>query len=142
MFKKKANGFTLIELLVVISILSIVVLIGIPTYQKTANKSKEKMYQTKIDNAIQSAKLWASDNLNCLKSISCNDKITNITCSDVTNNNYLCYKITLQTLAEEGYYEYDSLETKKIINPKDNTLLNDYIIYIKYNKVTGKITTY
>ncbi|MGE5455598.1 MAG: immunoglobulin-like domain-containing protein [Ignavibacteriales bacterium] len=59
----KKNAFTLIELLGVISILGLIVLIALPTVEKNIKNSKQKLYETQINNIESGLKEWATDNL-------------------------------------------------------------------------------
>lgn len=138
----RKNGFTLVEILSIIIILSMVVVIGVPVYQSSSRKSKEKMYRAKLDNANQSGKLWALDNTDCFKDNVCEDKITLIECeAEGFGANDKCYLISLETLAAEGYYSYDD-ESGNIINPKDNSLMNNEQILIVYNTESKKISNH
>lgn len=138
------KGFTLVEILAVIIILSILITIAIPASQGIGKKINQKMLINKLDIASQSAKLWAIDNISCfINTYSCSSKITSFTCPVGTLADIKCYKIKLETLAEEKYYEYDDKENKKIINPvnKSETLNNQEII-IKYNTIDKTVIGY
>ena len=137
--KKYKKGFTLVELLSIIVILSMIIVIGVPTYQSSSKKAKEKMYRTKLDNANQSGKLWAIDNMECFKTNSCTDKITPIECDqEGFGANDSCYSISLKTLAKEGYYKFDD-NNENIINPIDKSLMNDVQIVLVYNSNSKKV---
>lgn len=137
------KGFTLVELLAVIIILSLLITIAIPASQAIGKKINEKMLINKLDIASQSAKLWAVDNISCFINNVCSDKIVKFTCPAGTINNTNCYKIKLETLAEEKYYQYDDEINKKIINPANKTeKLNKQEIIIKYNTVDKTVIGY
>lgn len=137
------KGFTLVEILAVITILSMLVVIAIPASQNIAKKINEKMYTSKLDAAKQSAKLWAIDNIECFKNPICK-KIIPAECK-ITKENIKCYTITLNALAEEGYYDYDGYDDEgngRIIDPRNKSEendLNDTPLLINYNTNTKKI---
>ncbi|MDD4705873.1 MAG: type II secretion system protein [Bacilli bacterium] len=134
------KGFTLVEILAVITIMSMLVVIAIPATQSIARKANEKMYNSKIDIAIQSAKLWAIDNIDCFKKPVC-EKIISAECK-VIKANVECYSIILDTLVNEGYYDYDDEVNERIIDPRNKSQendLNETPLLINYNTSTKKI---
>ena len=50
-----------------------------------------------------------------------------------------CYVMSLGTLASEGYYDYDDKEGN-ILNPIDNSSMNDEQILLVYNNKYGKVS--
>ena len=52
------KGFTLVELLAVIAILSIIVLVAVPTFNKYVIKSKNQYYKT-LEKSIKTAGVLA-----------------------------------------------------------------------------------
>ena len=148
MVKVENKGFTLVEILAVIVIISMIVVIAIPTSQGIAKKTNEKMYSTKLDIAVQSAKLWSFDKIICFKNGEF-DKIDISSRSDdcKTNIEYITkdgdiksYSMVLSQLAEEGYYDYD--EADKIIDPRNKSQnLNGTLLFINYNIITKKIVS-
>ena len=58
----KKKGFTLVELLSVIVILSLVLVIAVPSVNKYIKQSKEKAYNTQISTIIEAAQAYASAN--------------------------------------------------------------------------------
>jgi prepilin-type N-terminal cleavage/methylation domain-containing protein len=57
------SGFTLIELLVVVQVLSILTLIGVPTYVKTAARAKIATAQSNVHSAIAATATYYTDNV-------------------------------------------------------------------------------
>lgn len=128
---KNNKGFTLVELLAVIVVLAIIIGIAVPSAISVSNKSKVKMYKTKIDLILRAAELYAQD----------------IHRADT---------IPVGTLAQKGYIKYDTkytkdgncvenptgaLEEKCIENPINGKSMNDYHVQIitKNNRYVGKI---
>lgn len=137
----KQKGFTLVELLAVIVILSLLVIVAIPSSQVIGDKIKDKLLATKLDVSSQAAVLWSQDNLKCFTQDECSDILTEVVCRNEVSNNFDCYLIKLESLAEAGYLEYDDEEMKIIENPKTKTeTLNDYTVILKYN-IDSKIAT-
>jgi prepilin-type N-terminal cleavage/methylation domain-containing protein len=59
----KKNGFTLVELLGVVTILSLLGLIIVPTITGIISSSKEKIYDTQINNIKSSTSNFVSENV-------------------------------------------------------------------------------
>ena len=137
---KIKKGFTLVELLAIMVIIAVITAIGVPVYQSSSMKTKEKTFNIKIDNAHQSGKLWALDHLDCFKTDACSELITPVECvQGGSNDNDDCYVMSLNTLASEGYYDYDDKEGN-ILNPIDNSSMNDEQILLVYNNKYGKVS--
>ena len=80
----KNKGFTMVELLAVIIVLGMLAAILYPTIRKAINKNKQSLYNEQLDEIVNAAKLYGSDNLEKLpetigeeKSIDVNDLISN-----------------------------------------------------------------
>ena len=137
---KIKKGFTLVELLAIMVIIAVITAIGVPVYQSSSMKTKEKTFNIKIDNAHQSGKLWALDHLDCFKTDACSELITPVECvQGGSNDNDDCYVMSLNTLASEGYYDYDDNEGN-ILNPIDNSSMKDEQIMLVYNSKYGKVS--
>lgn len=139
--KKTKKGFTLVELLVIMVIIVIISTIGVLAFNSSSHKTKENMYNIKIDSAHQSVKLWAHDNLECFRTKSCTDKITSVDCiEEGLEETDECYIMSLKTLADEGYYDFDDKDN--IINPIDNSIMNDEQILLVYNRKSNKVNNH
>lgn len=57
----KYKGFTLVELIAVIAVLSILLLIAVPTYQNVRNSINESVYHTKIQKVLSNASAYAEE---------------------------------------------------------------------------------
>ena len=64
----KKKGFTLVELLAVIVILSLILVIAVPSVNRYIKQSKEKAYNTQISTIIEAAQAYASANSSLLPS--------------------------------------------------------------------------
>ncbi len=60
----KKNGFTLAELLGVITILSLILLIAIPTIDRMLKEGKTDLYTSQIKSIEAAAKMWGTDHVN------------------------------------------------------------------------------
>ena len=67
------KGFTLIELICVITILGLIALIAIPTINNMINKSREESYDKQLDNIIDAARTFVSDNYERIPSQNASD---------------------------------------------------------------------
>ena len=138
---KSNKGFTLVEMLGVIVIIGIIAAIAVPVFTTSSRKTKENLLRIKIANANQSAELWGQENLGCFKSKGCTDKISPIDCEvEGINANDECYIIALKTLAQEGYFKYDDKKNELILNPLDNSLMNEEQILLIYNRAIDHVS--
>lgn len=99
------NGFTLVELLVSISILIMLFAIGVPTYLFLSRNVKQASYENKIKYIENAAANYGND----------------------TGEN----AVYVDTLAKTGYIYADN-ENNDVLDPRDNSLLNCYIVNINY----------
>ena len=108
----KKKGFTLVELLAVIVILSLILVIAVPSVNKYIKQSKEKAYNTQISTIIEAAQAYASTNPELLP-----------------NRENISVKITLGQLKSAG------LIKEEVKNPNDDKYFDDALtIKIKKNK--------
>lgn len=124
---KNNKGFTLVELMGVIVVLAIIITIAVPSAISISAKIKNKMYDTKVNMIVSSAKMYGQDNT---------DKVSeNESCSDSKG------KILIQTLVTNGYIKKDDTENKTVIDPRDNSPMNEkkVCIYEKNNRVYAKL---
>ena len=113
----KNKGFTLIEILVTIAIIGIIILIAVPSIMAVSKSIKKRELETKKEALISSAEEYAKNNLSEF--------------GDAT-----ILKVPVRTLIYYGYVpkEKDCSEPIGcVINPIDNTSMNDEIITIKRN---------
>ena len=122
----KKKGFTLVELLAVIIILSLVLVIAVPSVNKYIKQSKEKAYDAQISTIIEAAQAYASANSGLLP-----------------RKEEFVVKITLGQLKSSG------LIKEEVKNPNDDKYFDDALtIEIKkkgetynYDIVESTITT-
>ena len=124
------KGFTIVELLAAISILAILIIIAIPSYNKVSEDTKKASLENK-KNAIKSAMLnYANKNL--LDEIkpegnTCNPEKSEKCCVAYSINYILNNNI---------YYTDEKKDNNKVIyNPQTNEILGGYIeVYFNTNK--------
>ena len=122
----KKKGFTLVELLAVIFILSLILVIAVPSVNRYIKQSKEKAYNTQISTIIEAAQAYASANSGLLP-----------------RKEEFVVKITLGQLKSSG------LIKEEVKNPNDDKYFDDALtIEIKkkgetynYDIVESTITT-
>ena len=122
----KKNGFTLVELLAVIVVLSLILVIAVPSVNKYIKQSKEKAYNTQISTIIEAVQAYASANSGLLP-----------------RKEEFVVKITLGQLKSSG------LIKEEVKNPNDDKYFDDALtIEIKkkgetytYDIVESTITT-
>lgn len=98
------QGFSLVELIAVVAIMALVTVIAIPAIGKIQDDILQKDYNSLIRNIETSAKDWAYDNLNKIK-------------TDATSGNTNCYVIKIKLLIDDGYIKGNADNGNDIINP-------------------------
>lgn len=114
------KGFTLVELLGVIIVLTVISLITIPLIDNTLKDSKEKVYNTQINNIALAAKNWAIDYMDELGEIMDDDGEKSVA-------------INLGQLKIESYID------QNIKNPKTNVKFSDNLM-IQINYINKDFT--
>ena len=110
---KNNKGFTLVELMAVIVVLAIIIAIAVPSAITISHKIKIKMYNTKVDMILSSAKIYGQDNPD---KVGADDKCSN------------GGKVLVSTLVSKGYIKKDDTKNGSVLNPVDNSSLNAGII--------------
>ena len=128
---KNKRGFTLVELLIVIAILGLMLIIAVPTIQKSGRNAKIKMCKNKLTAIFDVVSLWASNNLDYFDSDSSKCQSLFIKC-DYSSNEFIT---TMDLLASQGIisYDNDNDDDKLVSNPINNASLNDNYVKIKKN---------
>ena len=139
---KNKRGFTLVEILAVILILGTISILVITTINNSSAKAKEKLLETKKNTAIQGLILWAQNNRTCFL----NDASNNNECIIGLNkdegdcvytgekNLLLSCSTTYVNLAENNIIKYDNKDSKLVINPINNSSMNDVNVTIYYDQ--------
>ncbi|MGE5456463.1 MAG: type II secretion system protein [Ignavibacteriales bacterium] len=104
------KAFTLVELLAVIVILGIIGTIAIPTITDTIKSSKQKLYETQVEEIEDTARKWGIEHINALSE---------------TEKVYL----SVQDLINNGMLQQRSLK-----DPRTKEDMNGCIV-IEYNQV-------
>ena len=99
------KGFTLVELIAVISIISLLLLIGVPSYLLVSNNIKQTMYESKVKELLSKGEEYAEE--------------TNV------------FVFSVNTLLEEGKISADN-ETGNLLDPRDKRKMNCDIIEVHY----------
>lgn len=124
---KNKKGFTLIEILCVIVLIGILSVIATVSIVNLSSKSKENLYCAKIELIENIAESYG---------IKYELELNN---SNELYNGYKSLKIKVNTLVMAGKLEPD--KGNDVINPKDNTVMNDIdiILYLKNNQIKAEI---
>ena len=139
---KNKKGFTLVELLAVIVLISLIMVIVVPQVQKIAYQSKVKLCKSKIELAEEALNLWAQDNYRCFsREDGCNMLYNCDTVVDAINDAIIC-SVKFKDLAKNNLVNYDQKvnDVDTIINPINNTSLNDIEFRIRYDKNSKAIS--
>ena len=124
---KNKKGFTLIEILCVIVIIGILSVIATISIVNLSSKSKNNLYCAKIELIENIAESYG---------IKYELELNN---SNELYNGYKSLKIKVSTLVDAGKLEPD--KKNDVINPKDNTIMNDIdiVLYLKNNQIKAEI---
>ena len=124
---KNKKGFTLIEILCVIVLIGILSVIATISIVNLSSKSKENLYCAKIELIENIAESYG---------IKYELELNN---SNELYNGCKSLKIKVRTLVDAGKLEPD--KKNDVINPKDNTIMNDIdiILYLKNNQIKAEI---
>lgn len=121
------KGFTLVELLAVIIILGLLVGISFPIVRKSINKYKTQLCESQMDEIMNAAKLWGSDNMEALpdgKENGDNEIDTTSDISTLKSTSYETLKIHLNYLTEKNYIN-------QMKNQKTDAPMGDIIIVVE-----------
>ena len=129
----KQKGFTLVEILTVIILIGLVTVLAVASINSVNRKVRERILQTKISAAEQSARTWINDNENCFRTPDAIDCIVGINNGCTVDENIVSCDITFDELAASNIIKYDNENDKIIINPVNNNSLNSEIISFKYD---------
>ncbi|MBR5662831.1 MAG: type II secretion system protein [Bacilli bacterium] len=131
------KGFTFVELLAVIALISIVLLIAIPTIRYADKKFHQKDYNTKIELILNAAKEYGDDYKEIILYSSNGSTYTD----PDTNNSYPAVTVTVRDLLNNGYVTKDNdIKGNDILDPRDDSSMLDksITIYIKNNRAYAK----
>jgi len=121
------RGFTLVEILVAVVLIGLLLGIGIPGTIKISERMKQKSFNTKVSLIEQAATYFGESNKNLLKEGTC----------EIDGKEYLCKKISIETLIEEEYLDSENTNELKYEDPttKENIVNKCVYIYSKNNRV-------
>lgn len=109
------KGFTLVELLAVITILSLLMIVAVPSALNFQENMRKKMFCSKVETVERAAKIYGNDVKETIKG----DKISERKCSNITGENTSsCQFITINTLMAKGYLKKEVNNVRKDENGK------------------------
>ncbi len=121
------KGFTLTEILTVLAIISIIAIIAVPSVIVIRNRINSRAYESKKELIILAAELYGQDNKALLE---LNGEIST-TVGDLLEKDYLEKDIAMDGQICSSSYGC-------IMDPRNNTSLNDIVIVVKLNNGTVK----
>ena len=136
------KGFTLIELIAVIVMISLIMVIVVPTILDIVSESKETSYNTLVKNIVISSEMYYEE---CeYGDLSSTTKYGSYACSIDTSTSTIT--IPLSSLANTGFLkvsdtkEVAGKEVKVVLNPRNNIDMSDCKIKIAKVKKTNNFT--
>ena len=122
---KNKRGFTVIEVITLIAIVVLIIFVIVPSIMKLINSDDNKELDLKKEEIIGAAEFYAMNNRSIFE-----------------NSNVV--KIKVGQLVYEGYIPSDGDSCKDsrgcVINPKDNSSMNDMDIYLVKSNMLMKAT--
>lgn len=136
--KKNNKGFTLIEILAVLVLMSLIVIIAIPSVKSITNKSRIKLLNTKVQIAEEALTIWAENNKYCFEEPNGCGVFSNC----VNSSEKIQCETIFKKLADNNIIEYDSKEggNKYVIDPTNNMSMNNYVIEVEYDKKNSLVS--
>ncbi len=113
------KGFTLVEITLSIVLVLMLALLVVPSLINYDGSAKEKLYESKVKIILDGAYSYGKDNIDILSE----------SCTDVTVSN----------LIQMEYLEADDESQTQILNPIDNSSMNNLIICVTYSE--GRVNT-
>ena len=127
------KGFTFIELLAVIVLISVVLVIAVPSIRYADKKFHEKAYKTKTELILNAAKEYGDD----FKEVIMYSTNGLVYTDQQTGSTYPAVTVTVRDLLNNGYITKDNdLRRADILDPRDDSsMLNiSLTVYIKNNR--------
>ena len=127
------KGFTFIELLAVLILISIVILIAVPSIKYADKKLHEKSYKTKSELILNAAKEYGDD----YKEIILYSSYGTVYTDPSSGSTYPSVTITVRDLLNNGYVTKDNdIKENDILDPRNDTSMLDksITVYIKNNR--------
>ena len=127
------KGFTFIELLAVLILISIVILIAVPSIKYADKKLHEKSYKTKSELILNAAKEYGDD----YKEIILYSSYGTVYTDPSSGATYPSVTITVRDLLNNGYVTKDNdIKENDILDPRNDTSMLDksITVYIKNNR--------
>lgn len=126
----KKDGFTLVELIGIIGLMAVLMVLLIPTISSSSTKSKNKIYETKMDLIESAAIMFGQDNYR---------SIVNESHKDSSGN--LLKTIKVKDLIPDYYTADNDSSTDMVNDPRETgKFLDEYEIQIKIDPNTRKVT--
>ncbi len=116
---KNKKGFTLVELIAVITILGVICMIAIPSYNNYIKKAKGKKCEADRLAIIDATKTFIND---CISKNNC--------ATDKKISYYVGNKLTVSTLIDKGYLnsDYVKYKSKLIKIEKNGDIYNVFVL--------------
>jgi prepilin-type N-terminal cleavage/methylation domain-containing protein len=122
------KGFTLIELLAVITIMTILVIVAVPSTMSISKKLNTKLFCEKIELIQAAAELYGEDRRDSFS--------TDITINGTT---YVGKEIQVKDLITTNYLKKDQSDYPYILDPRDKTSDNLYNLNLTVYKKNNSI---
>lgn len=142
----KKNGFTLVEIIAVIVILSVIMVLVVPSITDSSKNTREKTYEAKIESFETAAELYGQDNYKniiTLKNKTAEELAQKLYCDTYSTNSNI-HRCTLQiNRICRTYIKEDSMDGATCViedprNPSNN--LKDCKVTISIDASTKKVT--
>lgn len=127
------KGFTIVELIAVMAVLVLLIVLVVPAINGSSNKTKAKIYQSKVEMIEKAAIIYGQDNYKIITTTGNKQTIDEV--------EYRTFTVKVKDLIPEYYTADNNTEGSLVIDPRDNTkFLDEKEVIIKINMITRKVT--
>ena len=133
--KNNKKGFTLVELLAVIVLIALISVLAVSGITSANKKTKQRILSSKIVTVEEGLRSWNMNNENCFRSRDAINCVVGLGNGCTADQNIVSCFITIGELARQNIIEADQVVNgeKIVINPVDNSSLNNEIINFTYD---------
>ena len=139
---KRKRGFTLVEVLVVVAIMSVLLILVVPSITGSSSSTRKKAYDTKVALIEDGAVLYGQEHYREIVN-NADNNLSGYSKKVIDNVTYRIYTLKVKDLVREDYLTADieNCSTNCVLDPRNSgTYLDENQIEIRINTNTRKVT--